>query len=68
MNLSSNCITHFTSKLANIEKMLSGHIYGSYCKETLNYQGNINQLYVPMISFCDVPIKTYSNIGAPYGK
>ena len=68
MNLSSNCITHFTGSLSTIEKMLTGNLYGSYCREILNHNSEVTPIFVPMISFCDIPLKTYSNIGAPYGK
>lgn len=68
MNLSSSCITHFTGNIATVEKLLAGNIYGSYCRELLNSNNEVTPIFVPMISFCDIPIKTYSNIGAPYGK
>lgn len=68
MNLSSNCITHYTNKLSKLKNVLTGKIYGSYCKEVLKYRDEIIPRIVPMICFCDMPIKTYTNIGSPYGK
>lgn len=68
MNLSSNNITHYTKDFTILTKMLDGDIYGSYCKEVLRYNGEVIPRIIPMISFCDMPIKTYANIGSPYGK
>lgn len=68
MNLSSNCITHYTNEFSKLKNVLNGEIYGSYCKEVLKYRTETIPRIVPMISFCDMPIKTYANINSPYGK
>ncbi|WP_428224595.1 abortive infection system antitoxin AbiGi family protein [Flavobacterium sp.] len=68
MNLSSNCITHYTNEFSKLTKLLDGVIYGSYCKEILRYNGEVIPRFIPMISFCDMPIKTYTNVSSPYGK
>lgn len=69
MNNSSESIYHFTDDLEVIKSILKDQSFiGSYCKEDLRYKEEEISLYVPMISFCDIPIKTYSNLGAIYGK
>ena len=68
MNLSSNSITHYTNEFSKLTKLLDGVIHGSYCKEILRYKGEVIPRFIPMISFCDMPIKTYANVLSPYGK
>jgi hypothetical protein len=68
MQISSDSLYHFTNNIEVIKSILLDRFRGSYCKETLNYNGEITPLYIPMISFCDIPLKTYSNLGAIYGK
>lgn len=67
MNLSSNSLFHFTGKIGILKKILNDKLYGSYCKETFNIQGTLENLYIPKISFCDIPLKTISNYSS-YGK
>ena len=68
MQISSDSLYHFTDNIEIIKSILVDRFRGSYCKEVLNYKGEVNVFYIPMISFCDIPLKTYSNLGAIYGK
>jgi hypothetical protein len=64
MGLSSNSIIHFSNK-KGLEGILGKNFGMKYCKETLytNYSDPI-ELYVPMISFCDIPLsETKEHIG-----
>ncbi len=68
MQISSDSLFHFTNNIEVIKAILLDRFKGSYCKETFNYNGEILPLFIPMISFCDIPLKTYYNLGAIYGK
>lgn len=68
MQQSSDCISHFTSSLEKVKTVLADRFRGSYCKEVLCYKEERVPLFIPMISFCDIPVKAYSNLGAIYGK
>lgn len=68
MQLSSDCLYHFTNNVDSVKAILSDKFKGSYCKEVLNYNNELVKLFIPMISFCDIPLKSYSNLGAIYGK
>jgi len=67
MNLSSNSLFHFTSRLDTLSLILAGGFYGSFCKEVLHYKKEAFTLIVLMISFCDIPLKTIS-LHTKYGK
>lgn len=47
---------HYTKSLANLESILQNGFQGYYCKEDFKYKGNILSIYVPMVSFCDLPL------------
>ena len=68
MQSSSDCLFHFVDSLDKIKLILSDKLCGSRCKEILNYSGELTPLYVPMISFCDMQLSTYNNLGTAYGK
>jgi abortive phage resistance protein AbiGi (putative antitoxin) len=67
MNISSNSLFHFTDNIDTIFEILTNKFYGSYCKETLHYKEEKAPMIIPMICFCDIPLKTISNY-AIYGK
>jgi hypothetical protein len=67
MNLSSNSLFHFTDSIENVKSILADKIYGSYCKETLHYKADAITLIIPMICFCDIPLKTISQY-TKYGR
>jgi hypothetical protein len=67
MNNSSNSIFHFTDSFEIIKSILSDKFYGSYCKESINYNGKKAPVIIPMISFCDIPLKSVSQ-KTKYGK
>ncbi|WP_459926285.1 abortive infection system antitoxin AbiGi family protein [Flavobacterium covae] len=68
MQNSADSIYHFTDNIETVKTILTDKFKGSYCKEVLNYNNELVPMYIPMISFCDTPLKTYSNLGAIYGK
>lgn len=67
MSLSSNSLFHFTNSLDTVRLILTDKFYGSFCKEVLHYKDETAPLIIPMISFCDIPLKTISRYNK-YGK
>lgn len=68
MSKSSNSLFHITREFSTLKSILSNKaLFGSYCKETLSYNGERVPLIIPMICFCDIPLTTISNHSA-YGK
>lgn len=61
MNISSNLLFHLTDKIDIVKSILSDKFYGSFCKETLHFDNKEDKLFVPMISFCDIPLSILSN-------
>ena len=57
MNISSNSLFHFTNTINILKTILSDRFYGSYCNETLRDKAESIPLIIPMISFCDIPLK-----------
>lgn len=68
MQLSSSCLYHYTPSKDALLAILKDNFKGSYCREYLKYKDEVINAFIPMISFCDIPLKTYSNLGAIYGK
>ncbi|MES2486393.1 MAG: abortive infection system antitoxin AbiGi family protein [Bacteroidota bacterium] len=67
MNNSSKSLFHFTDSIKKIKLILSDKFYGSICKENITFNNQKMGLYIPMISFCDIPLKTISH-KTKYGK
>lgn len=67
MNLSSNSLYHFTDSLDVLKKILKDKFRGGYCKEIIHFKDEDYFMFVPKISFCDIPLKTLSNYSS-YGK
>lgn len=69
MNISSNNLFHFTSDIKFLKNILSRGFYVRYSLE--NY-GNIfkdeNEVLIPMVCFCDIPLSLVSNHTKTYGK
>jgi hypothetical protein len=62
MNLSANSLFHFTDDFDKLTSILGGKFHGSYCKEQFHHNGVAQIMIIPKISFCDIPLKTISNI------
>ncbi|HEX7458151.1 MAG TPA: abortive infection system antitoxin AbiGi family protein, partial [Ginsengibacter sp.] len=67
MNISSNSLFHFTDRIEVLVDILNDKFRGSYCREVLHYKEEAIPIYIPKISFCDIPLKTLSNYSI-YGK
>lgn len=67
MGISSNSLFHYTDSIDILVKILSEGFKGSYCKEVFSYNNQSVNVYVPKISFCDIPLTTFTNYST-YGK
>jgi hypothetical protein len=67
MSLSSNTIIHFTKSAENLKGILSTNFKLSYCKECSIIGGREITFYVPMVSFCDIPLSQIKDHIAKYG-
>ena len=47
---------HYTNDLKSLESILQGGFQGFYCKEEFKYQNKLIYIYIPMVSFCDLPL------------
>jgi hypothetical protein len=64
---SSNSLFHFTKQISILKSILGDRLYGTYCKEVLNYNNEKTEIIVPMISFTDMPLANYAKKPV-YGK
>lgn len=70
MPLSSNSIIHFTSDADSLKGILEKNFQIFFCRETVRLCGKKTDYYVPMVSFCDIPlseIKDHIGKYGPYG-
>lgn len=58
----SNSYFHYTKEFHNLKGILANGFKGSYCKEEFKVDNEIKKLYIPMVSFCDVPLAHISQI------
>jgi hypothetical protein len=70
MPISSNSLIHFTSDLASLQGILEHNFKLFFCKESVILQDGITSAFIPMVSFCDIPlsqivehIEKYGNYG-----
>lgn len=68
MALSANSLFHYTRKLTTLKSILSdGFFKVHYCKETIEIADEVGAFYVPMVSFCDIPLSEVKTHVASYG-
>jgi len=68
MSLSSNSIIHLTKSKKQLEEILNIGLRPHYCTETLSIDGDIYELCVPMVSFCDIPLSKIKDHIGKYGE
>lgn len=67
MQVTSDCLFHFTDSLKNLEMILSKKFQLTYCNEIYTLNGENHNSYFPMISFCDLPLSLTKNHIYKYG-
>jgi hypothetical protein len=70
MPLSSSSVLHFTDTKCSLKGILEDNFRVYYCRESLTLGGCLMHFFVPMVSFCDIPlseikehIRKYGNYG-----
>lgn len=53
---------HYTSSISKLEGILKEGFNAYYCKEQFKIDKEIKSFYIPMISFCDVPLSYIQQI------
>jgi hypothetical protein len=68
MNVTSNTLFHFTKNRETLVKILDTGFKLSFCKEHYAINGvSSGFVYIPMISFCDIPLGQIINHVEKYG-
>lgn len=67
MSISSNCLTHFTASKDALKGILSSNFKLKYCKETLILGAKEASFFVPMVSFCEIPLSQIKEHLDKYG-
>jgi hypothetical protein len=68
MTISPSAIFHFTNNKDSLKGILESNFKIKYCKETIKF-GNRRKfsIYVPMVSFCDIPLSQVKDHIGRYG-
>lgn len=67
MGLSSNSIIHFTKNKEALSGILKNNFKIKYCKERIELNDSLYEIYIPMVSFCDIPLSEMKNHINSYG-
>ncbi|WP_028115200.1 abortive infection system antitoxin AbiGi family protein [Ferrimonas senticii] len=70
MAISASSLIHYTSSVDSLLGILKDGFKVTYCRESIYLNGHNYVMYIPMVSFCDIPlsqvkdhIKKYGNYG-----
>lgn len=67
MPISANTVFHFTSDKNSLRKILEESFRVFFCKERLELDKNNIEYYVPMVSFCEIPLSQIKDHISKYG-
>ena len=67
MPISSNSLIHFTNSKERLKSILIENFKLGYCKEKTIIGGKDTFAYVPMVSFCDIPLSQIKEHISKYG-
>lgn len=67
MPLSANTLIHFTATKNKVKQILEENFRIFNCKETVRLSDKEAVFYVPMISFCDIPLSEVKDHISKYG-
>jgi len=67
MPLSANTLIHFTAQKETLKQILGDNFQIFNCKETVVLGGVASSWYLPMVSFCDIPLSEVKNHISKYG-
>ena len=67
MSLSANTLIHFTNDKEKLKLILQENFRIFNCKESVTLGGKLGVFYVPMVSFCDIPLSEIKAHVSKYG-
>jgi len=67
MPISSNTLIHFTNDKERLKSIFLENFRIGYCKESPTFGGFGTICYVPMVSFCDIPLSQIKDHISKYG-
>ena len=67
MALTSETLFHYNKSLKNLQDVLSQKFKLSYCEEVIEFSGEKIKNYIPMVTFCDIPLAMAKDHIKKYG-
>lgn len=67
MPLSANTLIHFTNSKDSLKRILEENFRVFNCRETVILGGQLSTWYLPMVSFCDIPLSEVKDHISKYG-
>ena len=67
MPISPNALIHFTNSKEKLKSIFDDNFRLGYCKESTVVGGTGTSCYVPMVSFCDIPLSQVKDHISKYG-
>ena len=58
---------HYTNSIDTLKGIISEGLLANYCAEVFSYNGKEEIVGIPMISFCDIPLKRIGGFTKRYG-
>ncbi|QWV92081.1 hypothetical protein KP004_12710 [Geomonas oryzisoli] len=68
MPLSANTLIHFTDEKENLKAILQENFRVFNCREEVNFTKGPVRYFVPMVSFCDIPLSEIKAHISKYGR
>ncbi len=68
MPLSANTLIHFTNSKESLKSILLDNFKIFYCRETVDFAMDRVEFFVPMVSFCDIPLSEIKVHMTKYGR
>ena len=68
MPVSSNTLIHFTNDKERLKSIFLDNFRIGYCKEAPTLGGSGTNCYVPMVSFCEIPLSQIKDHISKYGE
>lgn len=67
MSYFTNSLFHYTNDITVQESVLTHGLYPNYCKEEYQSESSLITIGIPMVSFCDIPLKETTRFRERYG-
>lgn len=68
MAISPNTLIHFTREKDSLKSILQKHFQVTHCKESVAFGEKKINFFVPMVSFCDIPLSEVKKHISSYGE